>query len=252
MHRFYLPPEACQTDRLTLSGHETHHALNVLRIRPQERVVVLNGAGDEFLCEVDDAARRGVTLKVLQKTTFRPLPNQITLAQAVPKGKTMELIIQKATELGTHRIVPILSERTIAHLEPDHASSRVEKWESTAVEAIKQCGSTWLPRIEPPTKPKAFLGRGERFDLSLIASLQSDARHPREYFQAFTAEQGRLPASVCVWIGPEGDFTPAEVNAVRATGALPITLGELVLRSETAAIYCLSVINYELQAPPQK
>jgi 16S rRNA (uracil1498-N3)-methyltransferase len=251
MHRFYLPPEACQADRLTLSERESHHATNVVRIRPRERVVVLNGAGDEFLCEVAEAERRAVTLKVIQKNAIRPLPYQITLAQAVPKGKTIELIIQKATELGAHRIVPILSERTVAHLEPDDKTGKVEKWEATAIEAIKQCGSAWLPQIEPPLTPQAFLSRNEKFELPLIASLQGDARHPREYFQSFAAERGRLPSSVCVWIGPEGDFTPAEVNAVRAAGALPITLGQLVLRSETAAVYCLSVINYELQAPAQ-
>jgi 16S rRNA (uracil1498-N3)-methyltransferase len=252
MHRFYLPPEACHTDRLALSGREAHHATNVMRIRPRERVVVLNGAGDEFLCEVENADRRDVTLRVVEKNAIRPLPYQITLAQAVPRGKTMELIVQKATELGTHRIVPILSERTIAQLESDNGANKIEKWEGTAIEAIKQCGSAWLPRLEQPLKPQSFLSRSERFELSLIASLQSDARHPREHLQTFVAERGRLPASVCIWIGPEGDFTPAEVNAVRATGALPITLGQLVLRSETAAIYCLSVINYELQAPPQK
>jgi 16S rRNA (uracil1498-N3)-methyltransferase len=84
--------------------------------------------------------------------------------------------------------------------------------------------------------------------LPLVASLQSDCRHPREYFQTFHKEKGKMPASVCVWVGPEGDFTPAEMNAIKSSGALPITLGRLVLRSETAAIYSLAVLNYELQS----
>ena len=87
------------------------------------------------------------------------------------------------------------------------------------------------------------------FDLPLIASLQTDRRHPRERFRAFAAELGRMPQSVCVWVGPEGDYTPAELSAIKGDGALPISLGPLILRSETAAIYCLSVLNYELQAP---
>jgi 16S rRNA (uracil1498-N3)-methyltransferase len=102
--------------------------------------------------------------------------------------------------------------------------------------------------VEAPQTPQQFLSRGEKCELSLIASLQRDARHPREHFESFMAESRRRPASVCVWVGPEGDFTPAEFNAIRASGALPITLGQLVLRSETAAIYCLSIINYELQS----
>jgi 16S rRNA (uracil1498-N3)-methyltransferase len=249
MHRFFLSPAECRKQPLNLSATEAHHAVTVLRIRERERVVVLDGAGDEFLCEVQQADRRQVTLKVLQKHAVPPLPYQVTLAQAVIKGKSMEGIIQKATELGAHRIIPILSERTVARVGADAAGGKVEKWEATAVEAIKQCGSAWLPRIEPPLTPQAFLARNEKFDLLLIASLQGDARHPREHFDSFLVEHRRLPASVCVWVGPEGDFTPAESNMIRCGGALPVTLGQLVLRSDTAAIYCLSAINYELQSP---
>jgi len=248
MHRFYLPPDECQKDSISLSERESRHALNVLRIRPRDRVVVLNGAGDEMLCEVREAGRGAVTLKVVRKNPIPPLPCQVTLAQAVTRGRTMELIVQKATELGAHRIVPILSERTVAQVGADRAAAKVEKWEATTIEAIKQCGSAWLPRVEAPLTPQAFLSWSEKFDLSLIASLQSDARHPRAHFESFRAEKKRTPQAVCVWVGPEGDFTPAEIDAVRAAGGLPISLGQLVLRSETAAIYCLSVINYELQA----
>jgi len=249
MHRFYLPPAEWQHEPLTLSERESHHAVNVLRIRPREQVVVLNGVGDEFLCEVWETDRRRVTLKTVQKHPVPPLPFEITLVQAVTKGKTMDLIVQKATELGARRIVPALSERAVARVESDAISNRVQKWEAAAVEALKQCGSAWLPRVEAPLTPQAFVARGEKFDLALIASLQSDARHPREYFNEFRLERKRPPISVCIWVGPEGDFTQAEVNAVRAAGALPVTLGQLVLRSDTAAIYCLSVIHYELQSP---
>jgi 16S rRNA (uracil1498-N3)-methyltransferase len=249
MHRFYLPPAECQQQPLTLSEREAHHALHVLRIQPGERVAVLNGVGEELLCEVQEAGRRAVTLRVVQTHTLGRLPYSVTLLQALTKGRTMEMIVQKATELGTHRIVPILSARSVAQIEADDAANKMDKWEATAIEAIKQSGCAWLPRVEPPQTPQAFLARGDKFDLSLIASLQRDTRHPREHFESFLAESKRRPASVCIWVGPEGDFTPAEFNAIRVSGALPITLGRLVLRSETAAIYCLSIINYELQAP---
>src|SRR5205085_7324236 len=104
--------------------------------------------------------------------------------------------------------------------------------------------SPWLPQIEAPVTPKQFLARKEQFDLPLVASLQSEAKHPRQYFEAFQREHNRLPESICVWVGPEGDFSPAELEAIKSTGALPITLGPLVLRSETAALYCLSILNY--------
>jgi 16S rRNA (uracil1498-N3)-methyltransferase len=247
MHRFYIPPEKCQGSVLRLEEREAHHGLYVLRLRRGERVVVLDGVGHEFLCETCDMNRHTVELDVVQKNDIAPLPYQIHLLQAIPKGKIFESIVQKATELGAYRIVPLLSERIVSHLDEGSSESKVEKWRMVAIEASKQCGSAWLPRIEAPILPKAFLDREEKLELALIASLQPDSRHPRELFQMFFRERKRLPESIGIWIGPEGDFTPAEMDAARSAGALPITLGRLVLRSETAAIYCLSILNYELQ-----
>ena len=248
MHRFHLPPEQSRGKSLTLTGQEAHHALNVLRVRAGERVVVLDGAGRELMCDAGTPERDQLPLTVAQETVVPPLPYQITLLQAIPKGKIIESIIQKAVELGVHRIVPLLSDRVVTQLDRDSAAARAEDWRGVAVEAIKQCGSAWLPKIEVPVTPKAYLDRAEKFELPLIASLQSDRRHPRDYFQTFRKENGRMPKTLCIWIGPEGDFTPAEMGAIKSAGSLPITLGRLVLRSETAAIYSLSVLNYELQS----
>jgi 16S rRNA (uracil1498-N3)-methyltransferase len=248
MHRFYLPPEECKENTLTLGDREAHHALHVLRVREGEKLVVLDGAGQELLCEVQKAGKDQLQLKVLHRNFSPQLPYQITLLQAIPKGKIIESIIQKATELGAHRIVPLLSDRVTTQLDDESATSKVEKWKQVAIEAIKQCGSPWLPQVDTPVTPKEFLARGDKFELPLIGSLQNDCRHPREYFKTFYNERKRLPKSVSVWIGPEGDFTPAEMNMIKSAGVLPITLGKLVLRSETAAVYSLSVLNYELQS----
>ena len=249
MHRFHLPPDQCEDSTLRLTGREAHHALHVLRLRRGDCVVVLDGAGHEFQCEVRDCDRSAAQLGVVRKNFIPPLPYQITLLQAIPKGKLIESIIEKATELGAFCVVPILSERVTTQLGDGTAPQKIEKWRTVAIEAIKQCGSPWLPQIEPPLSLKQFLARKEKFELPLVASLQGDRRHPREYFREFHGKHGRRPATICVWVGPEGDFTPEEMNAIKAGGALPMTLGPLVLRSETAAIYCLSVLNCELQAP---
>lgn len=247
MHRFYLPPGEAKGDALELTGRESHHAARVLRLRRGDEVLVLDGAGAEIFCAIEETARDRVALRVLRKSFKPPVPYQITLLQAVPKGKIIESIIQKSVELGAHRIVPLLTERVVAHLDDADATGKQEKWQTVAVEAIKQCGAVWLPRVEPPVTPKEFLARGEKFDLPLVASLQPGSRHAREYFQAYLKQHGRKPASVCGWVGPEGDFTPDEVRLIESTGALPITLGPLVLRVETAATYCLSILNHELQ-----
>ena len=260
MHRFYLPPcraevqneggaDHCNDPTVFLTGREAHHALKVLRVRRGERVTVLNGAGLELLCDVQEFDRDKVKLAVIDRHLHPAPPCQVTLLQAVPKGKIIESIIQKATELGASRIVPLLSERVVAQVGEKDSAQKAGKWQLVAVEAIKQCGSAWLPKVEAPLTPAQFLTRKEKFDLPLVASLQTGSKHPREYFQAFHARQGRAPKSICVWVGPEGDFTAAEITAIESEGALPITLGPLVLRSETAAVYCLSILNYELQSP---
>ena len=248
MQRFHLAPEHCGDAALVLTGGEAHHGLHVVRLRSAEGVVVLDGAGHEYLCEVKALKRDTIHLAVKQKNTIPPLPYQVTLLQAIPRGKLFEAIVQKATELGVSRIVPLLTERVVTRLGDNRVAQKVEKWQAIAVEAIKQCGSAWLPRIDPPSSPKAVLAQNEAFDLPLVASLQDDSRHPLEWFRKHHAERGRSPQSVSVWVGPEGDFTPAELDAIKASGALPISLGRLVLRSETAAVYCLSFLNYELQA----
>ncbi len=248
MHRFYLPPQRCAGNTLQLEEREAHHALHVLRLKPGESATVLDGAGREFLCEVRGVARDSLSLTV-NETKISPSPAcAITLLVGVPKGKIIESIIQKSVELGAHRIVPLLTERVVAQLDHDDAQSKRDKWQQVAIEAIKQCGAAWLPVVETPVTPARFIARKEVFDLSLIGSLQTERRHPREYLDEFQTKHSHLPRNVGVWIGPEGDFTPQEVEAIQAAEALPITLGNLTLRVETAAIYCLSFLNYELNS----
>jgi 16S rRNA (uracil1498-N3)-methyltransferase len=249
MHRFFLSPEQCNSDAIALTGEQAHHALHVLRVRPGEQIILLDGAGREIVAEVTQALRDEVYVKVREKNSKAPPPFRITLLQAVPKGKLIETIIQKATELGAARIVPLLAKRTIVHFTEADRIRKEKKWQAVAVEAIKQCGSPWLPKVEAPISPQEFLKHAERFELALVGSLQGEAKHPRVYVRTFEQAHQRRPESVSVWIGPEGDFTPGELEEIQAAGALPITLGPLVLRTDTAASYCLSILNYELTSP---
>lgn len=248
MPRFYLPPAQCSGDSLCLLGREAHHARHVLRLACGDRATVLDGVGTEYRCEIR-ALDRDKILLAIQERRSQPAPScPVTLLQALPKGKLIESIVQKATELGVSRIVPLLSERAVVRLDAGEAALKAEKWQQTAVEAIKQCGALWLPRIETPVSPHAFLARRETFELAMVGSLQAGSQHPRRCFEVFRQAHGRQPSSACVWVGPEGDFTPEEYRAIAVAGAAPITLGPLVLRAETAAIYCLSILSYELQA----
>jgi 16S rRNA (uracil1498-N3)-methyltransferase len=246
--RFYLSPAPGAGEQLRLAGREAYHALRVLRIKRGDAVSILDGAGVEFSCVVENTGRETLELAVKERKSTAPPRCPITLLVGMPKGKIIEGIIQKSVELGARRITPLLTERVVARLDGAAAEHKHEKLRQVAIEAIKQCGAAWLPEIEEPTPIDAMLARKEKFDLALAGSLQTERRHPHEWLREFESKHGRRPREAAVWIGPEGDFTPDELHRIEAAGALPITLGPLTLRVETAAIYCLSFLNYELNA----
>jgi 16S rRNA (uracil1498-N3)-methyltransferase len=247
MHRFYVPPELCSAAEIILTGREAHHATHVLRLRRNETITILDGAGTFIEAEVTESDRDELKLRVLRRVSGNALPCKVTLLQAIPKGKLMESIVQKATELGVFRIVPIQSERVVRLLDKGHAGKETAKLRTVAIEAIKQCGCPWLPVVEEPVTVEDYLSRSKQSDLSLVASLMERDRHPGDWFRVYSEEKKALPRSVSVWIGPEGDFSPRELEAIQAGSARPITLGPFVLRSETAAIYAVSIINYVAQ-----
>jgi len=248
MHRFYLPAESCRADLLRLEGREAHHALHVLRLKRGERVTVLDGAGTEYLCAVESATKSSLVLTVEEKRFTPAPPCPLTLLVAIPKGKIIESIIQKAVELGAHRIVPLLTERVVTQLDDEGAEAKRDKWQTVAIEAIKQCGARWVPQVDAPHTLNTLLAHGTLPELTLVGSLQTERQHPRVWLAEFQQQHRRQPRSAGVWIGPEGDFTLTEMQAIEQAGAKPITLGKLTLRVETAALYCLAFLNYELTA----
>jgi 16S rRNA (uracil1498-N3)-methyltransferase len=243
MHRFHLRPDHWES--ATLDAEESHHCLNVLRLSEGERVTVFDGAGREGQAVIASGSK--AILKISSTSTTPPPHCEITLAQAIPKGKNMDLIVQKAVELGAARIVPLLSDRTIVQIEASGVAKKREKWTAIALEACKQCGQNYLPEVATPVSPKNFAEQLDKTDLHLIASLQPDARP----IKTVLAERAQTPKRVTIFVGPEGDFTPAEIAMAKSHGCQPVTLGPIILRTETAAIYCLSVLGHELFSPRQ-
>lgn len=246
MHRFYVASEDWRPEALALTESEAHHCRNVLRLGPGDKVVLFNGRGIEVTAEIVSSAADKVHLRKLHDSQSPPLRCRITLGQAIPKGKNMDLIVQKAVEIGAAEIIPILSDRTVVRLYEESAASKRAKWQGVAIEAAKQCGQNWLPEVQLPQTLVQVFQPNRHFDLQLIGSLQSDALHFKKILQQYSTEKGDRPTSVLMLVGPEGDFTPAELSLARSQGCRPITLGPIVLRVETASIYCLSVLSYEL------
>jgi 16S rRNA (uracil1498-N3)-methyltransferase len=248
MPRFYIRPEFWDPNNLMLCESESHHCLNVLRLKEGDKINAFNGQGEEVHTEIKIATKSQVQLKKSQPTQSIKSKTQIVLGQAIPKGKNMDLIIEKATELGISEIYPIISDRSIVRISSNELVKKQEKWQRVAIEACKQSGQNWLPKVHIPKKPEELIQSDQlKYDLLLIASLQKESNHFKKILSEYQiSHQNIKPRSVLILIGPEGDFTPSEINVALNFGCAPMTLGPIVLRSETAALYSLSVLSYEL------
>jgi 16S rRNA (uracil1498-N3)-methyltransferase len=237
--RFYLPPSDWQAAALT--GDEARHISQVLRVKPGETITVFDGCGRRAAAEVLTVSRDHVSLQIGDSLTPPPPMPAITLAQAIPKGKNMDLIVQKAVELGVAAIQPLVTKNTV--VQPGEGKS--DKWRRNALEACKQCGQDTLPHIADPLPFERWLASSAGVPpaaghLRLIASLAPGAKPLREIL---CAHPGTAEATLLV--GPEGDFTPEETTAALDAGFIPVSLGEIVLRVETATLFCLSALRYE-------
>src|SRR5436190_13775866 len=220
MHRFHIAPEQWNPDAPTLTGAEAHHARDVLRMNCGEKLVVFDGRGREMTAEIVDLGSREIQLRKLHEADTPPLRCRIVLAQAIPKGKNMELIVQKAVEIGAAEIAPIISDRTVVQVDSESAAQKQSKWQQIAIEAAKQSGQNWLPLVHTPKKLAELFSAAavQSFDLRLIGSLQPDAQHFKKILADYSSEHQHRPRSVLMLVGPEGDFTPAELALARRHG----------------------------------
>src|SRR5438309_9319147 len=196
MHRFYISPEEWQCPTLALRGSEAHHARDVLRMKAGEKIVLFNGRGREVTVEIAAFEDDEIRLRKLHEAETPPLRCRIILGQAIPKGKNMEVIVQKAVEIGAAEISPIISDRTIVQVDPESAAQKQAKWQQIAIEAAKQCGQNWLPRVHAPCRLGDFFAASATFDLHLVGSLQPGARHLKRILADYSSEHRHLPESV--------------------------------------------------------
>jgi len=245
--RVFCSPASAEPAEITLTPEESHHLIAVNRAHLGDTIVAFDGRGSEWICELTADRKNAAVLKVRFAQKIPALPFEITLGQALPKGTYMDAIVRKATEIGATRIVPLQSERTQVHLDSDRQEKKIGKWQTAALEAAKQCGNPFIPEIQTVQSATAFLESAHDYDLKLIASLQPGARALKAVLKDFAEANHRAPKKVLWLVGPEGDFTPAEMSTSRSCGFEPVTLGPLVLRCETAATYALSILSYELQ-----
>ncbi len=240
-HRNAVPENP---EKIILSPEESFHLSKVLRANLGEKVEILDGNGKIFSGKIARGNAKSLEIAV-EKTEIVPAPKcKISLAQVMPKGAAMDEIVRQATEIGANEIFPLTSERCEVHLDESRTNKRLERWNSIAEEACKQCRNAFLPKIFPVTKLQNFLEKfavpGELSKLALIASLGAGTKMADEAVEALK----KNPPKEILWlVGPEGDFSESEYLSAKEAGFVPVRFGKNVLRSVTAAIYSLAVAD---------
>lgn len=240
--RCFVDPAAWREPVVELNPDDSHHVADVLRIGLGAALVVSDGQGGEASAEITGISAKAVTVRITARRVQSGMGPDLVLVQAVPKAQKMDWIIQKATEIGVCSIFPVMTDRGVVKLEEERADHRAARWQRIATEAAKQCRTAWIPRVRPPEAFAAVLSRPVA-EVLLIGSLESTALPLKTCLADL---QARKPRSVALLIGPEGDFSPRELALAREAGALPVSYGTRVLRVETAALYGLSILAYEL------
>lgn len=242
-------PPRCHTACLTgvrgeveIAQDEALHLSRVLRLRPGAAVEVFDGCGRSAAGRIEALARGGGRVSIVGPMVESPPPSfEGVLVQAMPKGEKKDLIVQKAVELGLSRLVFLEAERSVARIGADDAARQKERWMRVAVAAAKQCGCDRLPAIETRVGIDAALAAVPS-DVRILCETLPEARPLREILREADA---RRPGSVTVFVGPEGGFSPDEIRILLASGAQAASLGPRILRTETAALFAMSVLLYE-------
>ena len=238
MHRFFSPSENISGNKIIITDKAAlHHIRDVLRLKQNEPVIVFDDAAKEYDCSVGKISPEFI-LNIKGKRP--PLKDQkicLNIACAIPKKSKLDDIIDKLTQIGVDRIMPLLTERVIVKLDKDKEKSRLKRWEKIAKSASEQCARNSIPVIDLPQDIKEALRKSAGFDLKLIPTLSGKRKSLKE------ALADAKPKNIMVFIGPEGDFTEKEVGLAREAGFIPVSLGDLVLRVETAAIAVASFIR---------
>ena len=239
--RFYAPPEVISGDAITLSVEESHHLMRVLRLNVGEEVSVFDGCGNEYRCRFIAAQGKQAILErfaTLTDTVESPL--SLTLVQGLAKGDKFDFIVQKATELGVTHIVPLLSDYADVNLNAQHAEKRLERWQRISLEALKQCGRRTLVEIGEPLTLDDVLQNSSETTLRLYFS-------ERGGISLQAAIAGAQPhQAVMAFIGPEGGWSDAEIDLLNLCHSQAVSLGRRILRTETAAIVTLALLQYTL------
>lgn len=245
MHHFFVTPQQVKEETIWIEGTDVNHIKNVLRMKIGEELQISDGNNKKYLCEIVSMTSDEVCVQIkeeLQSDT--ELPSKIYLFQGLPKSDKMELIVQKAVELGAYEIIPVATKRAVVKLDDKKAAKKVERWNSIAEGGAKQSGRNVIPEVKRVMSYKEAIQYAKELDVVLIPyELAEGMQETKEIISNVQPGQ-----SIGIFIGPEGGFETAEVEYAIENGAKAITLGKRILRTETAGLTTLSILMYHLES----
>ncbi len=245
MYQFFVEPDAIAGNRVSITGKDVNHIKNVLRMKEGEELAVSNGIdGKEYRCGILSLGEDEILCEVrFVKEDAVELPIKVYLFQGLPKADKMELILQKAVELGVYEVIPVATKRAVVKLDAKKEKSKLTRWQSIAEAAAKQSKRAIIPQVTGVMTFKEAIKKAAEMDVKLIPyEMAEDMSYTRDLIR------GVLPGqSVAVFIGPEGGFAEEEIALAKENGTVPVTLGKRILRTETAGMTMLSILMYELE-----
>lgn len=245
MYQFFVEPSQIQDKKVIITGSDVNHMKNVLRMKVGEEIAVRNGVdGKEYRCGIEEFAQDQVicSLRFIREEGVE-LPSKVYLFQGIPKSDKMEMVVQKAVELGVFEVIPVAVRRCVVKLDEKKAQAKVNRWQGIAEAAAKQCKRGVVPVVREPMTMKEAVSYAREMDVKLIPyELAEDMAHTKKVIEAI-----RPGESVAVFIGPEGGFEESEVAEALAAGIEPITMGRRILRTETAGITVMSWLMYHFE-----
>lgn len=244
MHHFFVTPQQISGDKIRIEGGDVNHMKNVLRMKLHEKAEISDGESRTYLCEVEAYEEDVAVLHILEEMEADTEPaSKLYLFQGLPKSDKMELIVQKAVELGVYQVIPVAMKRSVVRLDDKKAAKKADRWNSIAESAAKQAGRSRIPEVTMSLSYKEALKMAEELDVTLLPyELAGGMKVTREVIRQIKSGQ-----SVGIFIGPEGGFEPEEVDAAVSMGAKVITLGRRILRTETAGLATLAILMFELE-----
>ena len=249
MHHFFVTPEQVKEEQIWIRGLDVNHIKNVLRMKIGEELHISDGNNKKYLCEISTISSETVCVLIKEELVSNTeLPSRIYLFQGLPKSDKMELIVQKAVELGVYEIIPVATKRAVVKLDDKKAAKKVERWNSISEGGAKQSGRNVIPEVKQVMSYKEAMQYAKELDVVLIPyELAEGMDETRQVIETIRPGQ-----SVGIFIGPEGGFETAEVEYALEQGAKAITLGKRILRTETAGLTTLSILMYHLECESHK